>query len=218
MMSKQNVVFGVGMLFLVGCLGGSQAEEATTKTSALTTGAAEPVDYEGGCPGPNTSCTVTDVNNQNPTTMHCCPAGYAMQGYYQASSTRESLYCRQVSYPQGGSDFNSDRSDCVWRNTSRIVGGATISLACNPGEYMIGIHQGLGRIACCWDGAQSNEYPDGPGQILFHQTTNQYMVEDSGSSYCKLWATMHSCGDVQGTNAPLMTGLNRGTNVFSCAD
>jgi hypothetical protein len=97
--------------------------------------------------------------------------------------------------------------------------------ACNAGEYMIGIHEGFNRIACCPTGVSVSEYGDGPGQAQSHQTVHAYNFLAIGQSWCggNPAVTAHSCGDWSGTysgpgtGAPLMVGINISSNVFGCA-
>jgi hypothetical protein len=218
-----------------GCMGTSDPltteglpadEQVSVEVSALFAGSALPIDYPFTCDSvfsPKTWCTVKQAGGTNYTTLHCCPIGYAMQALRAEDTQTDALYCRSVPYIQEtGGDPNSNRDNCYWRSQSISINGGLAVNGCGTSEYMIGINQGLNRIACCPTGAPTTNYYDGPGYPAFHQTANQYPVkyscDGSGCDYCNAFTTMHSCGDVSGSQptTPLMRGINLAQNVWLC--
>ena len=207
-----------------GCLADATDGETTSSTSPLTTDPASQMDYSSLCAAvevyrPRTACTLHSASGGEPyTTMHCCPLGYALQGVWRYNSTYEDLYCRKVSYAQESvtnTDPRSDRDLCVWRTQARTFGNPPISMnSCSQGEYMIGVHQGQNKFACCPSGQAVTEFADGPGQALNHQTVNKQLVSEPS---CNLQHSfLHTCGDWSGSMSRLLVGAHFGANVFGC--
>jgi hypothetical protein len=226
--SRVAVGLVVGLVACAADPNDDPAATTTTTTAALTTGTAV-VDYPKICNQqegfPDTQCTVKQAGGTNYTTMHCCPLGYAMQGFYNMQPNDEALYCRAVSYNQGSNDGQSDRTNCVWRTQQRtfhsLINGNQIAMnSCSSGEYMIGIQQQYNRIACCPSGQSVTEWPDGSGYNNGGptQTTNSYLVRYGGAYVCENPETMHTCGDESGSGTALMEGIRTDYNIFACAD
>jgi len=233
-----RVLLAVGCLTnLLGCTGtsapptteGQPADEQTSvEGSALTAGGALPIDYPFTCDQdvfrPSTWCTVKQAGGTTYSTLHCCPLGYAMQALRAEDSWTDTLYCRSVPYIQEiGNDPNSNRDNCSWRQQSISIGGGLAMNGCSTSEYMIGLNQGLNRVACCPTGAPTSSFYDGPGYPNFHQTANQYFVKyecgGNGCYHCNAFTTLHSCGDVGVPNStPLMRGIHLAQNVWICVN
>lgn len=179
-----------------------QAALGTTNDSSLNWGG-----ICNGFPGSPTTCEVRDVNGNNPTTMHCCPPEMGMEGFYQATDT---FFCR--GFPSGQGAVGNKRTNCKWRNSAQTVDGRTM-LSCNYGEYMIGYHHSLNRVACCPTNTQVFRYVDGDNEPK-RQTAWLPIARGFLGGYCDVDSASHTCNPAMGE---LMSGIHVNNNWFICS-
>jgi hypothetical protein len=179
---------------------------AEVSTICLQSCQASIIDYGAACIATATQCQLFDQNGLNSTTMHCCPGASAMVGYAPSS---DSLDCLEKPWGQGVE--GNSRASCVWRSTSRTVDGKTM-LACNLGEYMIGINSAHTRIGCCPYNTDIGERVDGDNEL-----TQTSIVLAVGSNACQSQTKVHRCLINGDGSSELMTGLDIAHNLLICS-
>lgn len=201
------------LVAVVGCdgLAGTNEVDVESTQVALSVTSDFRTDWGGVCngyPGTATVCQVRDSAGNNPMNMHCCPAGFGMEGLYASTDT---LLCRGVTYNQGASQ--NLRTACKWRGTTTTVEGKTF-LGCAEGEYMIGYHGNLTRVACCPTGGTVVRRVDGdneaPLQSFPFQVAKGFFMDPG----CSVSSTVHICNRSQNE---LMSGVHANNNWFMCS-
>lgn len=220
--SRMSAFIG-GLVVLAAASCGTETEPSIAETqSALETSGVPFTDRGGNCAGGEASqCTVFgDKFGHDPTTMHCCPKGTAMQGYF---ATTDSFICRSVPFDQGLAFQPGLREKCVWRSVQTPKVEFQQMLGCQGDEYMAGFHRGLNRIACC-PTTRLDTTATPPANITTHvrlfvdgndepPSQGVFAVrQDAQTRQCTIQSQTHRCPETS-----LMFGLNLSQNFFMCA-
>lgn len=209
----------LGILFVAAIAGcGDVPSDVEENSSELIVLAPMAIDYGGSCSFREShQCTVAAATpGGQPATMHCCPKGRAMQGYYDAT---DSYWCVSVPYVQGPATTPNHREECRWRSVQTPVVEGQRMLGCQGNEYMAGFQKSSNKIACC-----PTRYPngavdpvslsvDGNNEPATQTAPGGYAMDGPGivALDCGYTTTAHRCGERK-----LMFGLNTNRNYLMC--